>query len=244
MDIVIIGGGGHGRVVLDIVRNAGLHRPVAVIDSNAALAGRRVDGVPIVGGPEMLPELRTRGVSGAIVAIGDNGARRSLAEEVVELGFDRIQAIHPSAQISTTARIGETVVISAGALICAHCQIGDSTILNTGCIVDHESMIGTAAHICPGVRLAGHVTVESGAFVGIGATVIQNIRIGFDAIVGAGAVVVSDVGPMTTVVGVPAREIKDAPDAAQFAALLHPKHARLTVRHGRPVQSDLGAGAG
>ena len=83
-------------------------------------------------------------------------------------------------------------------------------------------MIGTSVHVCPGVRLAGHVIVESGAFIGIGATVVQNVRIGFEAVIGAGAVVIADVDPMTTVVGVPARAVKDAPSAGEFASLLAP----------------------
>jgi len=211
MDIVIVGAGGHGRVVLDILQRAGQHRVCGFIDSNPELWGRRVDGVPVLGGPDLLPELPARGITGAIVAIGDNGVRRQFADLIDSVGLQLVNAIHPSANLARTVTLGRNVVIAAGALVCAHCQIGDSVILNTGCIVDHESMIGTAAHICPGVKLAGHVTVESGAFVGIGATVIQNIRIGYDAVVGAGAVVIRDVEPMTTVVGVPARVIKRAP---------------------------------
>src|SRR6185369_2808984 len=155
-----------------------------------------------------------------VIAIGDNGVRRMIAETVEAAGLALPPIVHPSAQIATNVTIGRGVVIAAGALVCAHCQIGDYAILNTGCIVDHESMIGTAVHICPGVRLAGHVTLESGAFIGIGSTVIQNVRIGFEAVVGAGAVVTCDVHPMTTVVGVPAREIKSAPNADEFASLL------------------------
>jgi len=222
MNIAIVGAGGHGRVVLDIIRAAGQHQAVSFLDSNPKLSGRRIDGVPVVGGCERLPDLRAQGVTGVVVAIGDNGVRRGFAEQFRADGFELINVLHPSAQIASTATLGCNVVIAAGVVVSAHCQIGDSAILNTGCIVDHESMIGTSAHICPGVRLAGHVTVESGAFVGIGATVVQNIRIGFDAVVGAGAVVIRDVDPMTTVVGVPAHEIKSAPSATEFATLLQP----------------------
>ena len=220
MNLVIVGAGGHGRVVLDILRAAGQTRVAGFVDANPALIGRRIDGVPVIGGPELLPDLRSRDVQGVIVAIGDAGIRRGYAEDAAEAGLELANAVHPSAQIALTARLGQNVVVAAGALICAHCQIGDSVILNTGCIVDHESLIGTAAHICPGVRLAGHVMVESGAFIGIGATVIQNVRIGFDAVVGAGAVVIHDVDPMTTVVGVPARAIKSAASAAEFGTLV------------------------
>lgn len=219
---VIIGAGGHGRVVLDILLSARRYRPIGFLDSNPALHGRRMDGISVLGDLSALPALRAQGISSAVVAIGDNGVRRSFAEEAEAAGVELLNAIHPSANLAHTVRLGKNVVIAAGALVCAHCQIGDSVILNTGCIVDHESMIGTAAHVCPGARLAGRVTVEPGAFVGIGATVLQGVRIGCEAIVGGGAVVTQDVEPMTTVVGVPAKPIKCAPSADEFTHLLMP----------------------
>ncbi len=222
MDVVILGGGGHGRVVLDILQQGKKFKPVGFLDNNKALHGRRVDGLPVLGGIESLADVRSHGVRGAVVAVGDNGVRRALGDAVEQGDLELVSAIHPSAQLASNASVGKGVVIAAGALVCAHCQIGDYVILNTGCIVDHESMIGTSVHICPGVRLAGHVVVEAGAHIGIGATVVQNVRVGFEAIVGAGAVVIQDVDPMTTVVGVPARAIKDAPNAAEFTAMLSP----------------------
>lgn len=219
---VIVGAGGHGRVVLDILLSARRYRPVGFLDSNPALHGRRMDGLPIIGGLSALSGLATQGVTAAVIAIGDNGTRRGFADQVEGAGFELINAIHPSANLAHNVTLGRNIVIAAGALVCAHCQIGDSVILNTGCIVDHETMVGTAAHVCPGARIAGRVTLEAGAFVGIGATVLQCLRIGYDAIVGGGAVVTSDVAPMTTVVGVPARPIKCAGDADDFTAVIVP----------------------
>lgn len=212
MPVVVVGAGGHGRVVLDILKRARSYEAAGFLDSNPDLHGRRMDGLPILGDLTLLPQLsRSRDMRGAIVAIGDNGVRRAFAEEIDAMGIRLINAVHPSANLAHNVTLGRNVVIAAGALVSAHCQIGDSVILNTGCIVDHESMIGTAAHICPGTKLAGRVTVEAGAFVGIGATVLQGLRIGCEAIVGGGAVVIDDVPPMTTVVGVPARVVCGAP---------------------------------
>jgi len=241
--IVVVGAGGHGRVVLDILAQAGTYRVAGFIDSNRGLHGRRVDGVPVLGDLGCLPRLREEGVvEGAVVAIGDNGVRRAFADQIEAMGLTLVNAIHPSANIARNVTLGRNVVVAAGALVCAHCQIGDSVILNTGCIVDHETMIGTAAHVCPGARIAGRVTVEAGAFIGIGATVIQGLRIGCEAIVGAGAVVTRSVEPMTTVVGVPARPIKDLGPAETLTDWLLPEFLRArTANIRKPPRITLDA---
>ena len=224
---VILGCGGHGRVVLDVLMNAGGVEVVGFLDSNPRTHGHRIDGIEVLGHPDDLPTVHERlGVECGIVAVGDNGVRRAFADRLEATGLELINAIHPSDNLARNVSLGSNILIAAGALVSAHCQIGDSVILNTGCIVDHESLIGTATHICPGARLAGRVTVESGAFVGIGATIIQGIRVGYEAVVGAGAVVIEDVAPMSTVVGVPARPIKGPDIKSERAAWLLPEIAR------------------
>jgi sugar O-acyltransferase (sialic acid O-acetyltransferase NeuD family) len=223
MKCVIVGAGGHGRVVLDILVRAGGHDIVGFLDSNPALTGKRVDGKLVYGTIEDLSRLRQEhAVEGALVAIGNNGVRRDFADRIERQGLTLINAVHPSANLANNVTIGRNVVVAAGALVCAHCHIGDSVILNTGCIVDHESMIGPGTHVCPGARLAGRVLVESGAFVGIGATIIQNLKIGYNAVIGAGAVVIRDVAPNTTVVGVPAHPIHEISDSEDLTRWLLP----------------------
>lgn len=208
MDTVIIGAGGHGKVVLDILRAAGVHHPIGFIDADVALAGTTIGGLPVLGPANVLPKLRQQKVKGAIVAIGDNAVRRSYASRAVEHGFQLLNAIHPAAVISVTATIGSNVVIAAGAVVCAEASLGDSVIVNTAAVVEHECIVGEGAHICPTAALAGRVTVEAGAFVGMGAKVIQCRTIGAGAIIGAGAVVLTDIPVGATAVGVPARVIK------------------------------------
>lgn len=236
MKIVIVGAGGHGRVVLDILMQAATHEVVGFVDSSAQLVGRRVDGQLVLGRVDDLPALRhAHSIEGAIVAIGDNGVRRGFADRLEQMGFKLASAIHPSANIARNVTLGRNLVIAAGALIGAHCHVGDSVILNTGCIVDHESMIGPGTHICPGARLAGRVSVDAGAFVGIGATVIQNIRIGYEAVIGAGAVVIREVSPMTMVVGVPARQVREAPDLEGVGRWILPAYGRTAAAASPPV---------
>ncbi|MBN1844862.1 MAG: acetyltransferase [Sedimentisphaerales bacterium] len=210
MKIIIVGAGGHGRVVLDILKRNHQFEVKGFLDSDPALHRNRIDGVEVLGDLSLIPRFGALGISGAVIAIGDNRIRQMYAETLERAGIGLVSAIHPWASIADTARIGKNVVICAGVNVCAHTCIEDSVILNTGCIIDHESHIGPAAHICPGVRMAGHVSINPAAFVGIGATVIQNVTIGEAAVVGAGAVVIKDVPAYTTVVGVPAHIVKQS----------------------------------
>ncbi len=209
MDVIIIGAGGHGKVVLDILRAAGSHQPIGFVDADAALAGARVGGLPVLGAPNILPRLRQQKIHGAIVAIGDNRARTRYADLLRQQGFELVNAIHPSAIVCGTVTLGANVVVAAGAILCTESTVADSAIVNTGAIIDHECMVGEGAHVCPGVNLAGRVQIGTCAFVGLGANVIQCLSIGEYATVGAGAVVTTDVPAYATVVGVPAARYKD-----------------------------------
>src|SRR5687768_4556119 len=120
MNIVIIGAGGHGRVVLDVLRcmgaGAGGKKIVGFIDADVSRAGSEVMGVEILGAIHLLGKLKKQhAVGGAIVAIGDNRIRRSYAEQVLEAGLELINAIHPSAVVSATAQLGKNVLLAAGA---------------------------------------------------------------------------------------------------------------------------------
>lgn len=209
MDVIIIGAGGHGKVVLDILRASGQHRPIGFLDADESLIGTQVGGLPVLGPVNQIHKLKQQHkVAGAIVAIGDNRVRASYADLVKQQGLDLINAIHPSAVVASGATLGRNVVICAGAIICTEANIGDSCIINTGAIVDHECELAQAVHICPGAALAGRVRVGAHAFVGTGASVIPCLSIGANAIVGAGAVIIRDVPAGVTVVGVPGRVVR------------------------------------
>jgi len=207
MDVVIIGAGGHGMVVLDIIGQLPRRRVVGFLDADEGLAGRRVGGVKVLGTINQLPKLRRRGVRGVIVAIGDNRARLHHMKEVRSAGLKLLNAVHPRAVVSESATLGENVVIAAGAVVCVAAKIGDGAIINTSAVVDHECTVGAGAHICPAAALAGRVVVGEGAFVGLGARVIQCLRVGAWSTVGAGAVVIADLDEGAKAVGVPARVI-------------------------------------
>ena len=208
MQLVIIGAGGHGKVVLDILRAAGQHEPAGFVDATPGRAGTTFGGLPIFGPANMLPKLRQQNVRGAIVAIGDCRVRQQYAALLREQGFELVNAIHPTASISPTATLGRNIVIAAQVAVCTEAKIADSVILNTSSVIDHECEVGEGAHICPGAHLAGRVRIGIGAWIGLGANIIQCMSIGEFATVGAGAVVIRDVPEYATVVGVPARVIK------------------------------------
>jgi len=211
MDVIIIGAGGHGRVVLDILRTAGDHNPVGFLDADPSLIGEQIFGLSVLGTLEMLAELRQKGVGGAIVAIGNNGHRLANAKLAVQSGLELVSAVHPRAVISATAKLGTNLVVAAGAVVGANVHLADSVIVNTAAVVDHDCQIGQGVHIAPGSLLAGWVQVSPRVLIGMGACVIQSLKIGERAVVGAGAVVIRDVPAHATVVGVPARVIKVAP---------------------------------
>jgi sugar O-acyltransferase (sialic acid O-acetyltransferase NeuD family) len=206
--LLIIGAGGHGKVVADLV-TALRHTAVGFVDGDPARVGQIVGGIPIVGAMNRLEHLaREFDADAAVVAIGDNRVRLEHLRELRRTGLRGVTLVHPHATVAHSATLGEGTVICAGARICADATIGDGGIVNTNAVVDHECVLEPACHVCPAAALAGRVSLGQGAFVGIGASVIQCLSIGAWSTVGAGATVTRDVEPGSTVVGTPARSVR------------------------------------
>lgn len=206
--IFLFGASGHAKVILDIVEREGRSRVVFVVDDDAARRGQSLLGQAVIGGrPELL--VRRAEAGAAVVAIGANAARRSVAAWLASQGFAFASALHPAAQIGREVRIAPGSVVMAGVTINPDTEIGMHCIVNTAASVDHDCRIAEGVHIAPGARLCGGVAVGTGAFVGAGAVVVPGRRIGANAIIAAGAVVVSDVPERAVVAGNPARPIRD-----------------------------------
>jgi len=212
--VVGVGAGGHAKVILDILRQGSQYEVVALTDSNPKLWGTSYCDVPILGDDSLLATLRPK-LQYAFLGIGSvrsSALRSQLYKMARELDFEFINAIHPTAVISPTVKMGCGVTVMAGAIVNPGVSIGDNVIINTGAIVDHDCTIADHSHIAPGACLSGSVRVGRNCHVGVGACVLQGVVIGEGATIGAGAVVVRDVAPGATVVGAPAKPLSRAPD--------------------------------
>jgi len=201
--VVIIGSGGHAKVVIELVRAEGKYQIKGCTAPGES--GFVLGDVPILGTDSMLPAMLANGVKKAFVAIGDNHLRLRLLAQVSEMGFELINAVSPNAVVSPSAILGRGIAIMAGAIINASAEIGDGAIINTNAGVDHDCRIGSGAHVGPGSALAGNVEIGCESFLGAGSCVVPGVRIGSRAIVGAGSVVVRDIPDDVTAMGVPAR---------------------------------------
>lgn len=194
--IIIQGGGGHAKVVIDCLLEQG-REVVAVFDQKNTGPLLGIPRVKIYH-PELYPD------AGMLIAIGDNKVRQRIAGDVSH-AFTTV--IHPSAVISSFARIGNGSMILHRAVVQAGTAIGNHVILNTGSQVDHDGAVGDFVHIAPRAVLCGSVTVGEGTLIGAGAVILPGIKIGRWAVIGAGAVVTRDVGDHAVVAGVPGRVV-------------------------------------
>ena len=201
--IVVWGGGGHGHVVVDLLRVLGGWDIVGILD-NRNPPGARIMDVPVLGDADQLPRLRGGGIENVVVAIGDFAARSKMLHHAQDLGFQTPSIIHPSCIIYPSAIIGSACVLCALSIVGAQTTIGSGTILNTRSVVDHDNQIGKCVHVAPGAVLCGYVAVGSESWIGAGSVVRDHLVIGSRVMVGAGSVVIKNVPDGLTVYGNPA----------------------------------------
>ena len=205
--VYLLGGGGHGRVVLNALLSSGVN-VAGVLDPNLKV-GDMVFGVPVRGGDEFLDQLSPESML-LVNGLGANpyvDNRKRLFEEMKTRGFSFDAVRHPSAVIGQECNLGTRSQIMAGAVLQNRVQVGDNAVINTHAIVDHDCVIGTHAFVSPGVVLSGDVLVGESAFIGAGVVMLPGIEIGVNVVIGAGAVVTKSVPDRWVIAGNPAIKI-------------------------------------
>lgn len=193
--ILIYGGGGHGKSILELIESSNVFDVVGFIDDGVP-KGEIVMGVQILGNKELLPKLHTQGVRQAVNAVGGIGnvrVRQVVFGRLIQAGFSFPTLVHPTACVEKSAKLSPGVQVFPLAYIGSEVEVGFGAIVNTGAIVSHECVLGDLVNISPGAVLAGGVEVGEGALIGMGATINLQVRVGAGARVGNGATVKSDV---------------------------------------------------
>jgi sugar O-acyltransferase (sialic acid O-acetyltransferase NeuD family) len=203
--------GGHAKVIMDILQANGVQVSLCFDDNPSK---HELHGVK-VSLPYETPEQ-------LILCIGNNIIRKQLSEAH---NFKYGTAIHPSAIISPSARIGEGTVIMPGVIIHADVVIGKHCIINTGSIIEHDCEVDDFTHVSPGATICGQVHLNEGVWIGAGATVINSLNIGAWSIVGAGATVIRDVLPNVVVAGCPAKFLRFVDNKTFLKAYLNLSHS-------------------
>jgi sugar O-acyltransferase (sialic acid O-acetyltransferase NeuD family) len=205
VSIVVLGGGGHAKVLISILKKMPAYRTIGYTDlrDNGPILG-----IPYLGGDDVLKDLKgSDQVLSAAIGIGNTSLSRKrmyLKKRLGDLGFPLPPIISPHSVVNEDTRIGSGTVVFDGAVVNSGARIHDCCIVNTHSTVEHDCIIADNVHIAPGANLSGGVVVGENTLVGAGATVIQNVRICHDCVIGAGAVVVRDIDVPGTYVGIPA----------------------------------------
>jgi len=202
--LIIIGAGGHGKVVADIAEKTQQWEKIYFLDDNPSI--QSVGKYRVVG---VAADIKKHEKNAQFfVAIGNNIIRQEVQSKLENQGFTAATLIHPNSIIASDVEIGSGSAIMAGAIINSSARIGKGCIINTASSVDHDCVIEDYVHISPGAHLAGNVHVGTRSWLGLGSLIINNLCICSDCTVGAGAVIIQNIDEPGTYVGVPARKVK------------------------------------
>ena len=193
MKTLIIGAGTLARLTADILSQDPNIELVGFVDIEEAEPNSKYLEYPIIGDHSVLPTSFEKGIRGAIVAVGDNFIRERHFYELVELGYELVRAIHPSAIVAGDVSIGQGVIIGAGVVVSAGSRIGNNTVIQSGAVIGIEAQISENVHIREGAIVCGLTEVQRNAYVHVGALVATRVRVGKNATISIGQCVLEDV---------------------------------------------------
>lgn len=203
MRIVIIGEGGHSKVIKDIIDTIKGYEIVGFLDDkyDKPLVKEDLFFAPLSSVTHLLEHFTDIKF---IIAIGDNHVRKKIVHKLNISDSFYVTLQHPSSIISTSTLIGVGTVIMPLSVINADSKIGHHSIINSGAVIEHDNNIGDFVHISPHATLTGSVKIEEGVHIGAGSTLIPNVEIGEWTVIGAGATVINNIPPHSLAVGTPA----------------------------------------
>ncbi|GLX78787.1 acetyltransferase [Thalassotalea insulae] len=204
--LLIIGAGGHGRVIADCAEASRQYCEIAFLDDSYPEREQNL-AWPIIEKSSTWKSFKDE--YSFALAIGNNQARLALYRALDEANVHLPNIIHPAAIISSHSELGKGNVVFANAVINPGSKIGNACIINTSASVDHDCQLADAVHISPGAHLAGSVKVGQCSWFGVSSSSVQAICIADNTQIGAGAAVTKDTEANGLYVGVPARRIKD-----------------------------------
>ncbi|WP_414151378.1 acetyltransferase [Acetobacterium carbinolicum] len=214
--ILLIGGGGHCKSVLDSLLNLSHYDEIRIIDKKENV-GNKILSIDIIGTDDDLVRLFKEGYKNAFVSVGSIGNtshRRKIFELVEIIGFNTPNIIDSSAIVSENAIVNKGIFIGRNAIINADATINTGAIINTGSIIEHNCFIDKFAHISPGAVLCGDVTVGENTHIGAASVLKQQVTVGRDTVIGMGSVVICDIGNNSVAYGNPCSVVCDKIDEA------------------------------
>ncbi|MFD1040608.1 acetyltransferase [Virgibacillus byunsanensis] len=204
MKVIILGDGGHSRVIREMITSKN-YEITAILDDKYE-DGFQKKG--IIHAPISFLAKLLRHDTKVVIAIGGNKVRKRIVQGLDLSPEIYLTVIHPSAVVSTSAQIGYGTVIMPNAVVNAKAEIGVHCIINTAAIVEHDNKIGDYTHVSPNATLTGNVTTGEGVHVGSSATVIPGMHLGNWSVIGAGSTVIEHIPAYSKAVGCPTRIIE------------------------------------
>jgi len=209
-NVVIFGGSGHTKVLIDIIQKEGKYNLLGLIDNKLPIKSK-ILGYDVLGSESSLGMItKENNVYGGVIGIGDNSVRANVRDKILKIcpNFKFVNCIHPNSVIGKDVVIGEGNVVMAGAIINPSSTLKNHCIVNTNSSLDHDCVMSNFSSLAPNSTIGGNVTIGEFSVIGIGSNVLQGIKIGYNCIVGSGSLVCKDTTDNSVFYGIPSKYIR------------------------------------